>query len=89
MEEEKGASSISGSRTIAEMAEFWDSHDATDFEDETYKVSMEFDLQGERHYLAIDPDLLESLRERARARGINPESLANLWLQERVLTTTD
>jgi hypothetical protein len=67
------------------MAEFWDTYDATDFEDQTYEVAMEFDIHTRHHYIAIDPDLLTHLRQLAQARGISLESLANLWLQERVL----
>lgn len=67
------------------MAEFWDTHDATDFDDRTHKVEMEFDLQVRRHYIAVDPDLLARLRSIAAARGLSTESLANLWLQERLL----
>lgn len=85
-EENEAVSSISKSRSIAEMAAFWDSHDATDFEDQTYEVEMEFDLGVRRHYIAIDPELLMRLRKIAMERGIGVESLANLWLQERVLS---
>ncbi|HJW83966.1 MAG TPA: hypothetical protein VJ754_06650 [Anaerolineae bacterium] len=35
--------------------------------------------------LAIDPEVLARLRDAASARGLSAESLANLWLQERVL----
>jgi hypothetical protein len=45
MTEEDRVSSISKSRTIEEMAEFWDTHDVTDFEDETYEVEMDFYIQ--------------------------------------------
>ena len=38
MEEKDRVSSISHSRSLEEMAEFWDTHDATDFEDQTYEV---------------------------------------------------
>jgi hypothetical protein len=79
-------SSISQARSIAEMADFWDAHDATEFDDQTHQVAMEFDLHTHRHYIAIDPDLLVRLREAAQARGLGLESLANLWLQERVLS---
>jgi len=68
---------ISQSRSIAEMAEFWDTHDATDFDDQTHEVTMEFDLRVRRHYVAIDPELLTRLRKLAQARGISLESLAN------------
>lgn len=67
------------------MAEFWDTHDATDFEAQTYQVEFEFDPRSRHHYIAIDPDLLARLRGEAAARGLSIESLANLWLQERVL----
>jgi predicted DNA binding CopG/RHH family protein len=85
MANDDNVSSISKSRSIAEMAEFWDTHDATDFEGQTQPVEFEFDLRSRRHYIAIDPDLLARLRDVAAARGLSAESLANLWLQERVL----
>ncbi|OQY30120.1 MAG: hypothetical protein B6243_10680 [Anaerolineaceae bacterium 4572_5.2] len=68
-----------------EIADFRDTHDAVDYDDQTHKVEMEFDLQSRRHYIAIDPDLLSRLRQVARSRGISLESLANLWLQKRAL----
>ena len=86
MEEKDRVSSISHSRSLEEMAEFWDTHDATDFEDQTYEVDITFDLRTRRHYVAIDPDLLQRLRETAASRGLTTESLVNLWLQERVLS---
>ena len=85
MANDNNMSSISKSRSIEEMAEFWDTHDATDFEDQTRPVEIEFDLRSRRHYIAIDPDVLARLRDAAAERGLSAESLANLWLQERVL----
>ncbi len=85
MAEEDRQASISGARSLHEMAEFWDTHDATNFEDLTHEVDMEFDLRSRRHYIAIDPEVLARLRGEAMARGLSTESLANLWLQERLL----
>jgi predicted DNA binding CopG/RHH family protein len=85
MANDDNVSSISKSHSIEEMAEFWDTHDATDFEDQTQPVEFEFDLRSRRHYIAIDPDLLARLRDVAASRGLSAESLANLWLQERVM----
>lgn len=89
MEQNNEVTSISQAKSIEEIAEFWDTHDATDFDDQTHEVSMEFDLQSRRHYIAIDPDVLMRLREAASARGLSTESLANLWLQERALSATN
>lgn len=85
MADENNRSSISQSRSIKEMADFWNTHDATDFDDQTHEVEISFDLRSRRHYVAIDPDLLARLRALAHERGLSAESLANLWLQEHVL----
>lgn len=87
MEKDKSRSSISKSRSIHEMAEFWDSHDATEWDDQTQEVDVTFDIRTRRHYIAVDPDLLVRLREMAYERGLSTESLANLMLQERVLAS--
>jgi hypothetical protein len=87
MEENNPPASFSQARTLEEMAEFWDTHDATDFDAQTHEVAMEFDLRSRRHYLAIDPEILTRLRMAATARGLSTESLANLWLQERLLAS--
>ncbi len=76
---------ISKARTLREIGEFWDSHDATDFEAETYPVEFNVDIRARRHYVAMDPDLLKRLRQVAQSRGISAESLINLWLQERLV----
>ena len=88
MGEDRNGSSISGARSIDEMGEFWDAHDVTDFDDQTREVEFAFDLQRRRHYIAIDPDLLARLCQLAAERGLSAGSLANLWLQERVLHST-
>lgn len=72
-------SSLSQSRSLEEMAEFWDTHDGS-------TAPHVCDLRQRRHYIAVDPDALTRLREAALARGLGIESLASLWLQERALT---
>ena len=86
MDEKNRVSSISQAQSIADMAMFWDEHDATEFEDQTHEVDMTFDLAVRRHYVAIDPTLLQKLQQTAMSRGLNTESLVNLWLQERLLS---
>lgn len=87
MDEKNRKSSISQAKSISEMGAFWDEQDATEFEDQTYEVDMTFDLTARHHYVAIDPSLLQQLQETAASRGLNTESLINLWLQERLLST--
>lgn len=79
-------SSISRSGSIQELAEFWDVHDATDFDDQTCPVEIEFDIGTRRHYIAIAPELIAELRKVSQTRGISLETLVNLWLQEQIST---
>jgi hypothetical protein len=80
--------SLSGARNLQELADFWDTHDLTDFEEQTYDVEMEVEIESRRHYVAIDPELMEQLMREARARGLSAQSLANLWIQERLVQRT-
>jgi len=40
----KRKSSISKASSYKEMGEFWDTHDTTDYEDQTYEVEFDVDL---------------------------------------------
>ena len=77
--------SLSKSTTIQELADFWDSHDTTDFERQTHDVKMEFDIKSSRHYIAIDPDLMTQVSEEAGARGLSSQSLVNLWIKDKLV----
>ena len=71
--------------SLQAIAEFWDTHSLADFWDQTEPVEFEFDPQARRHYLvAVDPELLTRIRRVARSRGLQTESLINLWLEQRV-----
>ena len=67
-----------------EAAEFWDSHDTTDYlgDSETVKVNSEL---RERHF-AIEIDLAVAviLRKEAKRRGTTPSRLANDLLRQRL-----
>ena len=63
MDDKQTVSSISQSRSVEEMAEFWDTHDATEFHDQTHEATIEFDLRTRRHYVALDPELAAKYRK--------------------------
>lgn len=81
---EDRVSSISGSRTIEELAEFWDTHSLADYEDQTYEVEMTFDPSARRSLVGIEPELMNELRRIARQRQVSTQTLVNVWLQQRV-----
>jgi hypothetical protein len=72
--------------SIEELAEFWDTHDITDFEDELKEVSEPvFDRGGEGVVrIRLDPERAEALKRIARARGIDEAELVEEWVNERL-----
>ena len=77
-------SSISQSRSVEEMAEFWDTHSLADYEDQTYEVEMTFDPAARRSLIGIEPELMNELRRIALQRQVGTQTLVNVWLQQRV-----
>jgi uncharacterized DUF497 family protein len=70
---------------IEEEAEFWDTHDVTDYLDESEpaELTVGSDL-AEKLTLRLDQRDRDALRRRARAMGIGPSTLARIWLKERL-----
>jgi hypothetical protein len=77
-------SSLSQASSYEEIGEFWDSHDATDFWDQTHPVEMEFDLKAEESYYPVARDLAHEIETIAHSQGVSSATLINLWLQEKV-----
>jgi predicted DNA binding CopG/RHH family protein len=66
-----------------EMAEFWDTHDLTDYWEQTEPAEFEISPQARRRYLvSLDRNLLLRIQKIARIRGITTESLINLFLEQ-------
>lgn len=71
--------------TYLEMGEYWDNHDLGDVWEQTEAVEMKIDIQGSVFYFPVESKLSNQLRELAYQHGVSPETLLNLWLQERVV----
>jgi hypothetical protein len=80
----KGKSSISQAKSHKEIGEFWDTHELSDFWDKTKEVSFEVDIRSEVTYFAVDKTLSERIQAIAQERGIAPDTLLNLWVQEKL-----
>ena len=80
----RNKSSISKAQSYKEIGEFWDTHDLTDFWDQTQAVEFEIDLQSEMTYYRLDATLSNGIQSIARRRGVSPETLLNLWVQEKL-----
>ncbi len=78
-------SSISNASSIAEIGEYWDSHDLADHWERTREVNFDVSLDAAAvTYFAVDRLLAEKLRVAAKNHGVSPETLLNVWVQEHI-----
>ncbi len=75
---------ISGAESYVEIGEYWDQHDLSDHWDGTRPAEFTVDLHRSSIYFPIERTLADQLRTAAEAHGVSPETLLNLWIQERV-----
>ena len=80
----RSRTSISKASTYSEIAEFWDTHDLGKHWDKTKPAEFEVDIQSEATYYPIESALSDRIRRIAKKRGVSPETLLNLWLQQRL-----
>lgn len=70
--------------SIEQAADFWESHDLTEYSDVLEEVDFQVDMQRRRHLVALDPELAEKLAVEAHKRGLSTETLINLWLRDKL-----
>ena len=80
----KNLSSISKAGSHEEMGEFWDSHDLTDFWEQTKPAHFDVNIQSEIFFYALDKTLSDRIQTLAKKRGVSADTLVNLWIQEKL-----
>ena len=80
----KGKSSVSKSSSYEQIGYFWDSHDLTEFDNEAKKVNFNVDIGNEKIYCALDEKISNQLQLLANKKGVSPDALVNLLLQEKL-----
>ena len=65
-------------------AEFWDTHDTTDYPEAFSAVEAKVELRRRRHEIEIDADIINKLRKQARKKGVPSSQLANDLLRQRL-----
>jgi CopG antitoxin of type II toxin-antitoxin system len=71
--------------SVEEEAAFWDSHDLTDFMDDSTPVQLTVGQElAERLTLRLDQADRQELVKHAREKGVGPSTLARMWLKERL-----
>lgn len=74
--------------TYKEIGEFWDNHEITDTWNATKSVNFDVEIDTETTYFPVESNLTAQLATLAKQRGVSPETLLNLWIQEKVQDST-
>ena len=80
----KNKSSISKASSYQEMGQYWDQKDLDEIWDQTEPAEFSVNLQSEVNYYPIDSALSARIRDLAKRHGVSPQTLLNLWVQERL-----
>jgi hypothetical protein len=83
----RSKSTLSKAESYREIGEFWDTHDLGAFWEQTKPVRLSVSVEPETDYYGVDHELSEKLLKIADRRGVSAQTLVNLWLQERLVTT--
>jgi flagellar biosynthesis/type III secretory pathway M-ring protein FliF/YscJ len=79
-------SKIPQTDSIEELAQFWDTHDATEFEDELEEVEESIFDRGPQAVMRIRllPDQAEALKRIAESKGVDQADLVREWVNEKL-----
>ena len=80
----KKRSSISKATSYEEIGEFWDTHDVTDYLNNSKEEECQIEIESEVTLYPIAKSLSEQIRLKAQKEGISSYTLVNLWLQEKL-----
>ena len=73
--------------SVKEEAEFWDTHDITDYMSDLKPVDISVDLakpKEETIVLRVNKDIKHRLEEVSKSKGINISSLTRMWIIEKL-----
>ena len=68
--------------SLEAAAEFWDTHDTTDYLDEFRTVSLETELRARHFEVEIEEDVARLLQQQASSQGVSAGHLASDLLRQ-------
>ena len=71
-------------KSYEEAAEFWDTHDTTDYLDEFRTVEVTSELRARHFEVEIEEDVLKALQDKAKQQGVSIGHLASELLREQL-----
>jgi predicted DNA binding CopG/RHH family protein len=84
MERPMKKSKLPKTHSIQELAEFWDTHDLTDFEDELEEVAEPVFERGAAIKVPLESREVEAVEQMAQAKGVSREELVRAWVLQKL-----
>jgi predicted DNA binding CopG/RHH family protein len=75
--------------SIRKLAEFWDTHDLTDFEDPLEEVAEPVFVRGSTIKLHLESREAEAVNQMAQAKGVSGEELIRAWVRQKIARRND
>lgn len=77
---------IPSTDSIEEFARFWETHDATDFEDEVTEMTEPVFVRktGTVMTIRLEPQEVAAVEEIAKAKGVERSKLIQEWVREKL-----
>jgi len=77
-------SKLAKTDSIQQLAEFWDTHDLTDFEEELEEVPEPVFVRGNAIKVQLESREAEAVQQMAQAKGVSPEELIRAWVLQKL-----
>lgn len=77
-------SKLPKSDSIEKLAEFWDTHDSTDFEDEMEEVAVPVFVRNTAIRVHLESSETEAIEQWAQAKGVSREELIRGWVLQKL-----
>jgi hypothetical protein len=84
VEEAMSTQKVPKTDSIQKLAEFWDTHDLTDFEAEMVEVTDPVFDRGTSIAVPLEAGEAEALRQIAQAKGISQSELLREWVKKEI-----
>ena len=70
--------------TLEEAAEFWDTHDSSEYEDYFVDVDCKADLKKRTLLISVDGKRYDEVRTIAKKKRIPADKLVSRWIKEKL-----
>ena len=84
MEKPVNATTIPRTDSIQELAQFWDTHDLTDFDGQLEEVTEPVFERKTELTVHLEPEEIQAVSDIAKSRGVKSADLVREWVLERI-----